>query len=91
MGALGLRVQRGVSYHGIALNVSVDLADFDLIDACGMPDVESTSIARESAWPDAGPTTESVARAAAIFAPALARQLSVELSGTLPTFARPAA
>jgi lipoyl(octanoyl) transferase len=91
IGALGLRVQRGVSYHGIALNVSVDLADFNLIDACGMPAVESTSIAREAAWPDAGPTTESVARAAAIFAPSLARQLHVELSGTLPTFARPAA
>jgi lipoyl(octanoyl) transferase len=37
IGALCLRVERGVSYHGIALNVSVDLADFDLIDACGMP------------------------------------------------------
>ena len=28
-------------YHGIALNVSVDLADFELIDPCGMPGVES--------------------------------------------------
>ena len=46
IGALGLRIERGVSYHGIALNVTVDLADFDLIDACGMPEVESTSIAR---------------------------------------------
>ena len=32
----GLRVERGVSYHGIALNIAVDLADFGLIDACGM-------------------------------------------------------
>ena len=47
IGALGLRVERGVSYHGIALNVTTDLAAFDLIDPCGMPDVESTSIARE--------------------------------------------
>ena len=37
MGALGLRVERGVSYHGIALNVTTDLADFELIDPCGMP------------------------------------------------------
>jgi lipoyl(octanoyl) transferase len=47
IGALGLRVERGVSYHGIALNVDPDLADFDLIDPCGMPGVVSTSIAHE--------------------------------------------
>ena len=47
IGALGLRIERGVSYHGIALNVTVDLADFDLIDPCGMPGVASTSIAAE--------------------------------------------
>ena len=47
IGALGIRVERGVAYHGIALNVGVDLADFDLIDACGMPGVVSTSIAAE--------------------------------------------
>ena len=35
IGALGIRVERGVSYHGIALNVDPDLADFDLIDPCG--------------------------------------------------------
>lgn len=91
IGALGIRVQRGVSFHGIALNVTVDLADFDLIDACGMPDVASTSIAREAGWPDASPSTESVARAAAAFAPCLARGLGVELSGTLPSLVRPAA
>ena len=31
----GIRVERGVSYHGIALNVTADLADFALIDPCG--------------------------------------------------------
>ena len=45
IGALGVRVERGVSYHGIALNVTTDLADFELIDPCGMPGVISTSIA----------------------------------------------
>jgi lipoyl(octanoyl) transferase len=91
VGALGIRVQRGVSYHGISLNVTVALADFGLIDPCGMPDVVSTSIAREAAWPDASPSTSSVARAAALFAQSLARQLNVGLSGDLPTPARPAA
>ena len=36
LGALGLRVEKGVTYHGIALNVTTDLADFELIDACGL-------------------------------------------------------
>jgi lipoate-protein ligase B len=77
IGALGLRVERGVSYHGIALNVTVDLADFELIDACGMPDVVSTSIATErgSAEP---PSTGSVAEAARHFAAALTTRLGTE-------------
>jgi lipoyl(octanoyl) transferase len=91
IGALGIRVQRGVTYHGIALNVTVDLADFDLIDACGMPDVTSTSIAREARWPQQQPSTESVARAAAAFAPALARHLGTDLRGALPAQTRSAA
>jgi lipoyl(octanoyl) transferase len=80
IGALGLRVERGVSYHGIALNVTVDLADFALIDACGMPGVASTSIAHElgKATP---PTTRSVERAAGIFAGAFAARLGAPLTG----------
>jgi lipoyl(octanoyl) transferase len=79
IGALGLRVERGVSYHGIALNVTVDLADFALIDPCGMPGVESTSIAREVGDPDAPPTTASVQRAAATFAGAFAWAIGAPL------------
>ena len=81
IGALGLRVERGVSYHGIALNVTVDLRDFDLIDPCGMPGVTSTSIARELGDLDAAPSTESVERAARIFATALATALDAALEG----------
>ena len=84
IGALGIRVERGVSYHGIALNVDPDLGDFALIDACGMPGVISTSIAREAGWADAAPSTASVARAAATFAPALARALDRELMWEAP-------
>ncbi len=40
IGALGIRIERGTSYHGIALNVDVDLADFGLIDPCGMPGLD---------------------------------------------------
>jgi lipoyl(octanoyl) transferase len=80
IGALGLRVERGVSYHGIALNVSVDLADFALIDACGMPGVASTSIARELGRLAAVPETDSVERAARIFARAFATAVDAPLA-----------
>ncbi len=81
IGALGLRVERGVSYHGIALNVTVDLADFEMIDPCGMPGVTSTSIAAERGEAANPPTTGSVARAAAIFAGSLAAGLGAPLTG----------
>ena len=77
LGALGLRVERGVSYHGIALNVTTRLADFELIDPCGLPQAEVTSIAREAGWASAGsePSTASVEHAAGLFAAALEHQL----------------
>lgn len=91
VGALGIRVARGVTFHGIALNLTTNLADFDLIDPCGVPGLRTTSIAAERArahlpGADAGvlPTTASVAAAAADFAPALARRLGFELAGNLP-------
>lgn len=35
--ALGLRVRQGCCYHGLALNVDMDLAPFSAIDPCGHP------------------------------------------------------
>ena len=97
IGALGIRVARGVTFHGIALNITTDLADFDLIDPCGMPGLRSTSLARErqraglpGADRDAGPSTASVAEAAAAFAPALAARLGMALAGRLPPLAEAA-
>jgi lipoyl(octanoyl) transferase len=75
IGALGLRIERGVSYHGIALNVTADLDDFALIDACGMPDVESTSIARELGRAQEPPSTDGVQAAGRRFAAALVDRL----------------
>jgi lipoyl(octanoyl) transferase len=40
--ALGLRVRRGCCYHGVALNVSMDLAPFSAIDPCGCPGLAVT-------------------------------------------------
>jgi lipoate-protein ligase B len=77
LGALGLRVERGVTYHGIALNVATRLEDFALIDPCGMPGAVVTSIAQEAGWAAdrSSPSTASVQEAGRIFADALARRL----------------
>jgi lipoate-protein ligase B len=81
IGALGIRVERGVSYHGIALNIDPALADFELIDPCGMPGLVSTSIAVEAGRPDEPPTTSAVEHAAGIFAGALASRIGAALVG----------
>jgi lipoyl(octanoyl) transferase len=90
IGALGIRVERGTTYHGIALNVDVELAHFDLIDACGMPGVISTSIAREAGRPDERPSTAAVARAAETFAAAFADAIDARLDGADAASADPA-
>jgi lipoyl(octanoyl) transferase len=79
IGALGLRIERGVTYHGIALNVTVDLTNFELIDACGMPGVVSTSIARELGDVEARPSTTSVEQAAWVFASALGQAIDAPI------------
>ena len=81
IGALGLRVERGVSYHGIALNVTTDVAGFDLIDPCGMPGLVSTSIAIERGDAGAEPTTSSVAEVAAEFARAFGNAVGALIDG----------
>ena len=40
--ALGLRVSRGRCFHGVALNVDMDLAPFAAIDPCGYPGLRVT-------------------------------------------------
>lgn len=42
--ALGLRVRRGRSYHGLSLNVAMDLAPFAGIDPCGLPGLAVTQL-----------------------------------------------
>ena len=44
--AIGLRVARGCTYHGVALNVDMDLEPFTRIDPCGYPGLAATSLAR---------------------------------------------
>jgi lipoyl(octanoyl) transferase len=43
--ALGLKVRNGCTYHGLALNVDMDLRPFAAIDPCGYPGLAVTSLA----------------------------------------------
>jgi lipoyl(octanoyl) transferase len=43
--SLGLKVSRGCTYHGLSLNVAMDLAPFSDIDPCGYPGLAVTQLA----------------------------------------------
>lgn len=43
--ALGLRVRKGRCFHGLALNVDMDLEPFDRINPCGYEGLEVTQLA----------------------------------------------
>src|SRR5450756_2518902 len=88
IGAVGLRIERGVSYHAIALNIAVRLSGFALRWPCARPGLNSTSIAREQGRASQ-PTADSVARAAGVFAVVLAHEIDAPLGGILPPRADP--
>lgn len=68
LASIGIRVRRGASYHGMALNVSVDLEPFRRINPCGYPGLAMTRLA------DLSPVA-SVAVAAGALRPHLLRRL----------------
>ena len=45
LASVGLRIRRGGSYHGLALNVNMDLAPFRRINPCGYAGLEMTQLA----------------------------------------------
>jgi lipoyl(octanoyl) transferase len=68
LASLGIRIRRGSSYHGLALNVRMDLEPFGRIDPCGYPGLQMTQLADQG-----GP--ECVELAAYGFEPHLMRAL----------------
>jgi lipoyl(octanoyl) transferase len=67
--ALGLKVRKGCTYHGLAVNIAMDLAPFADIDPCGFPGLDVTQLA-------AFGIARSVETAGAELAPILAAHLS---------------
>jgi lipoyl(octanoyl) transferase len=67
--ALGLRVRNGCTYHGLAVNVAMDLAPFADIDPCGYRGLAVTQVA------DFG-VARTLAGAGAELAPILVRRLA---------------
>ncbi|MDZ4262706.1 MAG: lipoyl(octanoyl) transferase LipB [Pseudomonadota bacterium] len=73
--ALGLRVRRGCCYHGLALNINMDLEPFTRINPCGYPGMVVTQLA-DLIDQNSGPAD------ATHIAPALCRYLAEELGYT---------
>ncbi len=51
LGSIGVSVQRGICFHGFALNVNISLTPFGWIHPCGLKDVGVTTMAREFSNP----------------------------------------
>ena len=83
LASVGLRIRRGASYHGLALNVSLDLSPFERINVCGHRGLAVTRLADHAArFADRGATeitaatqTAAVEAAARELTPHLLRQL----------------
>jgi lipoyl(octanoyl) transferase len=71
LASIGLRIRRGASYHGLALNVSLDLAPFERINVCGYPGLAATRLCDWAEGVD-------VAAAADSLLPHLLRQLGYQ-------------
>jgi lipoyl(octanoyl) transferase len=61
LASIGLRVRRGCSYHGLALNVDMDLEPFGRINPCGMAGLAMTQLVAEGARADVAGSAEALA------------------------------
>ena len=86
LASVGLRIRRGASYHGMALNVALDLRPFERINVCGHPGLGVTQLADHAAG-FADPVL-GVKSAAEGLTPHLLRRLKLEgLSRRAESFA----
>jgi len=47
MGSIGIALRKGISFHGLALNINLDLTPFSWIQPCGLEGVSMTSVKQE--------------------------------------------
>ena len=47
LGSIGIALRKGISFHGLSLNVNVDLTPFSWIQPCGLQGVSMTSVSQE--------------------------------------------
>jgi lipoate-protein ligase B len=74
LGSIGITVRRGVSFHGLALNVNTDMEPFTWINPCGLNQVRMTSFERQLGVP------VSMDEARRVMAESLAETLGVVLT-----------
>jgi lipoyl(octanoyl) transferase len=84
LAAIGVRVRRGVTTHGLALNVNTKLTWFDEMIPCGIRDKDVTSLARELGHPLPMDAVEDA------IAAALARAFGLRVAEGEPGIAGPA-
>ena len=56
--ALGLRIRKGCSYHGLSLNIDMDLKPFSRINPCGFEGLKTDQVCHHNATLDM-PTVET--------------------------------
>lgn len=61
--SLGIKVTRGCTYHGVALNVAMDLEPFSRIDPCGYPGLHVTDLRSQGVDADVGAVADTLAQA----------------------------
>lgn len=76
--SVGLRIRRGCSYHGLALNVAMDLEPFRRINPCGYAGLEMTQVSELGGPADLGAVADALA-------PRLLAGLGLEAAGQSAT------
>lgn len=77
LASVGLRIRRGASFHGMALNVDVNLEPFSRINPCGFRGLEVTDLGRLGGETD-------LAKVQAALLPQLLRHLHLDASVLIP-------
>ena len=86
LASVGLRIRRGASYHGVALNVSLDLAPFDRINVCGHRGLAVTRLVDHAAGLAGHGATGILDTVAQALTPHLLRHLKYRSDTGAPVF-----